>query len=185
MANKSRAVSGKPLPRSYDLQAAFGTRFFVTIAVVALAIAPATSSAQDAVYGPLQLYDGSWIATASSGGKPNLIHNDCARVGNYFACQQTVGGKVGALLVFVPREEPGKYYTQAIGTDGRAFGRGNLEIAGVRWTYSSEERDGDTTKYHRTTNAFSGQDRIHYEISESRDGTHWTVTRSGDEVRKK
>lgn len=182
--NRSRAVSGMPLARAYGLRAACGTRFFVAIAVAALAIAPATSNAQDAIYGPLQLYEGSWIATSSSRGKPDLIHNDCARVGNYFACQQTVNGKVGALLVFVPREEPGKYFTQAIDTDGRAIGRGNLEIAGEHWTYSSEGRDADTVKYYRTTNTFSGHDRIHYEMSESRNGTVWTVTRSGDEVRK-
>lgn len=67
---------------------------------------------------------------------------------------------------------------------GLAAGRGELEIAGDHWTYSSKyQDDSGKTIYHHTTNIFTGKDKIHYEQSESTDGEHWTVKGGGDEVR--
>jgi hypothetical protein len=134
-------------------------------------------------YEPLRLYAGKWRAIpADATSKPDELVDECALTGKYFTCQQTVNGKVGALLVFVPTGTPGHYYTNAITPDGYAGGRGELEIVGERWVYSSKSPDG---KFHRTLNLFTGRDKIHFELSDSTDGEHWEVRRSGDEVRVK
>ncbi len=141
--------------------------------------------AADPVYDPLWLYQGTWELSKHNPGAPvesNKIQNDCGHVGKFFMCQQTVDGKLGALIIFVPRETAGHYYTQALSPDGKAMGRGELEIEGDRWTYPAKEEENGKTKYYRTTNVFSGKDHIHFEQSESADGKNWTVAASGDEV---
>jgi hypothetical protein len=158
----------------------------IAFCVIVLAAIISSRGADDSVYAPLWLYQGNWIASAKDlalGASPDQLTDDCALVGQYFTCQQTVNGKVGALLVFVPAETPGHYFTNAIVPQGYAGGRGELEISGDRWTYSSKSVDGDKTTYHRTLNIFTGKDHIHYEQGESVDGINWTVTGSGDEVR--
>jgi len=142
--------------------------------------------AADPAFEPLWKYQGTWdVKRSAAGAAPvsDKLQNDCAEIGRFFLCQQTVNGKVGALIVFTPAETTGHYYTQAIMPDGKAGGRGELEIQGDRWTYPSKEEDGGKTKYYRTVNVFSGKDRIHFEQSESADGKTWTVNASGDEVR--
>ena len=106
-------------------------------------------------------------------------------VGKYFACQQTVNGQTGALLIFIPKaNNTGHYYTQNVNLQGRASGVGDLEISGDRWVYSSRwDQGGGKSTYYRTTNVFSGKNRIHYEQAESSNGRDWKVTNSGDEVR--
>ncbi len=91
--------------------------------------------AADDPYAALRLYDGSW--EARSGEKADRLTDQCALVGTYFVCQQTVNGKVGALLVFVPAAAPGQFYTQNILPEGWATGRGEVRIDGNHWTYSS------------------------------------------------
>ena len=150
------------------------------LAFVLLAAAPLFAADP---YEPLTLYQGSWEAKTTGAEKPDHLTNECARVGRFYACQQTVNGKPGALLVFVPAEPAGLYYTQAILQEGFATGRAELRIDGNRWTYSSKSERNGKTKYHRTLNTFTGRDKIHYEIGESDDGQTWTVTRSGDEQR--
>ncbi len=140
--------------------------------------------AADDPYASLRLYDGSWeVRNGSNSAKPDRLTDHCTLVGTYFVCQQSVNGKVGALLVFVPTATPGHFYTDNVLPDGRSTGRGDLTIDGDRWTYNSKgEREGKTTWY-RTVNVFTGSDRIHSEGSESADGEHWTVKRSNDLVR--
>jgi hypothetical protein len=158
-----------------------------TIGILLLALLsspPTRNTVDDPVYGPLWLYQGGWqIATKNGEGKPAHLENQCALVGKYFTCQQTVNGKVGALIVFVPAEKPGHYYTQAILPEGHATGRGELEIDSDHWTYSGKDEVDGKTVYSRTTNVFKGKDHIHYEQSESADGVQWTVKNSGDEER--
>jgi hypothetical protein len=139
----------------------------------------------DSVFEPLWQYQGTWQFTMIvPGSKPvsNKIQNDCAEIGQFFLCQQTVDGKVAALLTFTPSQTKGHYYTQAVLPDGHASGRGELEIQGDRWTYPSQEEENGKTTYYRITNDFSGKDRIHFERSESADGKTWKVLSSGDEV---
>jgi len=139
--------------------------------------------AADPAFESLWLYQGTWQVN-KAGAAPDKLQNDCAEIGHFFLCQQTVNGKVGALIVFTPAETAGHYYTQAIMADGKASGRrGDLEIQGDRWTYPSKEEAGGKTKYYRVVNVFSGKDRIHFEQGESTDGKTWTVNASGDEVR--
>lgn len=156
-----------------------------TVCFFAIAMLPLPAK-DKSLYASLWLYNGTWQATKSdapAGVKPDVIKDDCALVGTYFACQQTVNGKVGSLLIFVPAAQPGHFYTQAVVPQGFATGRGELQIENEHWTYSSKAEENGKTTYYRATNVFSGKDRIHFEQLESPDGTHWTVTGSGDEVR--
>jgi hypothetical protein len=160
------------------------------IALLVLALANQTghnSKSADAVYAPLWLYQGTWKITrksADKGAKPEQLVNHCALLGKYFACEQTVNGSEGGLVIFIPAEKPGHYYTQTITAQGRATGKADLEIAGDHWTYSSRWPQGNgKIVYYRTTNVFTGKDHVHFEQAESADGTQWTVKDSGDEVR--
>jgi hypothetical protein len=111
------------------------------------------------------------------------LRNDCAALGKYFACQQTVNGSVVGLLVFISTGTPGHYYTQILLPEGRATGRDEMEISGNQWIFTSSRRDGSKTTYYRTVNAFSGKSRIHFERDESTDGKQWVKTGSGDQVK--
>ncbi len=158
--------------------------FATVLAVIAfgLPVVQAPGSA-DATYAPLWLYNGTWQITKNGAAKPDVLLNQCALVGKYFTCQQTVNGAVSALLVFVPANAPGQYYTQSVMPDGRGAGRGSLKIEGDRWTYSSTWDQGGRTTYYKTTNTFNGKTRIHFEQQESTDNKDWKTTGSGDEVR--
>jgi hypothetical protein len=152
---------------------------------ISFALACERLFAADSAFEPLWKYQGTWEFTMNTPGSApvsNKIQNDCADIGQFFLCQQTVDDKVAALLIFTPAESKGRYYTQPILPDGHAAGRGELEIQGDRWTYPSKEEESGTTKYYRITNIFSGKDRIHFERSESIDGKTWRVLASGEEV---
>lgn len=137
-------------------------------------------------YAPLRLYDGAWTVTMHDPqGKDttDALVNACHLFGRFFACQQTVNGKVGALVVFVPADSPGHYYTQNVLADDRALGRGELTIEGGHWIYLGHDEENGKTTWYRTTNEFTGNDRIHFESAQSPDNKTWTVNQSGDEVR--
>ena len=162
-------------------------RFILTalIAVTALMGATRTRGATDS-YAPLRLYEGTWQVTQTTpaGRQPDRLVNDCAQIGHYFACQQTVNGKPGPLVVFIPEIVPGHYHTQVVLPDGTALGpSGSLTIAGDRWTYLGQP-SAKGVRY-RTINVFSGHDRIHFESARSTDGKTWTVTMAGDETRER
>ena len=143
--------------------------------------------AANPAFEPLWLYQGTWDVTRSVPGSTPVtdkLQNDCVDIGQFFLCQQTVNGKVAALVTFTPAETKGHYYTQPVLPDGHATGRGQLEIDGDHWTYPSKEESNGKTTYYRTTNIFTGKDRIHFEQAESADGKTWKVTGSGDEIRK-
>jgi hypothetical protein len=152
-------------------------------------LATITTGAAGLMYGadaytPLWLYQGTWKATSqSAGGAPTskIINNECARIGQFFGCQQTIDGKAGALILFLPVGQQGHYYTQAVTMEGLATGRGELLIEGDRWTYSSKSKQDGKDVFHRTTNDFTGANRIHFEQAESADGEHSVVKSSGDE----
>ncbi len=135
-------------------------------------------------YTPLQLYSGSWRITRKDSPKPDELKNQCELVGKFFTCQQTVNGEVSALLIFIPEGKPGHYVTQSINPDGRALGRGELQINGNQWVYTSIWNQGNGQDvYFKTTNVFSGRDHIHYEQQQSANGKDWTTKNSGDETR--
>lgn len=132
-------------------------------------------------YVPLQRYEGTWRVMPDGKSKPDRLVNDCARVGRFFACQQTVNGKPGPLLIFIP-DSAGHYYTQAVRGDGAAVGPpGRLNISGDHWVYLSKA-DSKGVRY-RTINDFQGSDRVHFVVAHSTDGKSWVVTLSGIEER--
>jgi len=144
------------------------------------------AASPEAVYAPLWLYKGTWKVTKKdqpASAKPDNLLNQCALVGKYLACQQTVNGAVSALLIFVPAKSPGQYFTQSVMPDGRAGGRGDLAIEGDKWTFASNWNQGGKTTFYKTINVFSGKNRIHFEQQESTDNKEWKTTGSGDEVR--
>src|SRR6266852_6386672 len=92
---------------------------------ICLLLTGASLFASDSPYEPLWLYQGSWDAARPAAGAAaasDTLVNDCALAGQFFTCQQTVNGKVTALLVFIPADTPGRYYTQALLPNGRATG---------------------------------------------------------------
>ena len=144
--------------------------------------ATAALQAADA-YTPLWLYSGSWRVTHKDQPADKLT-NQCALVGHFFTCEQTVNGIAGNLLIFVPvPNKPGQYYTQNVRPEGRASARGDLEIQGDRWVYTSTWDQGGSTVYYRTTNVFTGKTKIQFEQAESSDRKNWTVKNSGEEIR--
>lgn len=135
-------------------------------------------------YATLTRFNGTWRITRKTVDKPETMVNQCAKVGHFYACDQSVNGGAGALLVFIPRtDKPGVYYTQNIRPEGRATSRGDLEIQGDTWTFLSNWDDGGRTTYYRTVNTFVGRNRITFVQSESRNNKDWTVTNSGEEMR--
>ncbi len=164
------------------------TGWFISTALIAATALMGMTRAQGAVdpYAPLRLYEGAWQVTQTTpaGRKPDRLVNDCARIGRYFACQQTVNSKPGALVVFIPDTVPDHYHTQIVLPDGAALGpAGALILAGDHWTYLGEP-DAKGLRY-RTINVFNGHDRIHFESARSTDGKTWTVTMAGDETRQR
>lgn len=144
------------------------------------------SQASDATFTALLAYQGAWRVTrlnAAPGAKPEELVNHCAVLGQYFACQQTIDGQAGNLVVFIATSKPDHFYTQNITRQGRATSRADLLIAGDQWTYTNTWDEGGKTTYYRTTNTFSGKNKIHFEQAESPDGKEYKVTGSGDEVR--
>ena len=128
-------------------------------------------------YAPLKLYEGAWRLQIGS-KPPDEISNRCAQLSTFFVCEQVVNGKRAALITFLPKDQPGQYWTNSLSPDAKANGRGELTIMGDRWVYL-----GHDIKYYRTVNIFTGRDRIHFESAESDDGEKWVVTNSGEESR--
>ena len=144
-------------------------------------------SAASDPYAPLYLYEGRWIFTttgSSSMKKSENVTTHCDRLGTYFLCEQTIDGDQDDLMVFIPREQSGHYYTQSVTKDDYASGRGELLIEGDRWTYLDKAEQNGKTTYYRNVNVFTGKNQIHFEQSESSDGVKWTVISSGDEMRQ-
>ena len=156
------------------------------VLLAALIQGGALAAAADNPYTPLWLYQGTWRVTRANsapGAKPDELVNQCALLGTYFTCGQSVNGKPSELLIFTPAEQPGHFYTQAVNPDGRATGRGNLEVSGDHWTFTTMWDQGGQTTYYRTVNVFTGKDKIHFEQAESANRKDFKITGSGDEVR--
>jgi hypothetical protein len=150
--------------------------------LVLFAFTAATLLGADA-YTPLWLYNGSWRITHKD-QPPDKLTNQCALVGHYFTCEQTVNGVPGSLLIFIPvPNKPGHYYTQNVRPEGRASSRGDLEIQGDHWVYTSTWDQGGSTIYYRNTNIFIGKTKIQFEQAESKDNKNWTIKSAGEETR--
>lgn len=158
----------------------------LALAALFAAFASPALAGEAADYAPLQLYQGSWVVTLQGGGKTVRLENACGRIGTIYGCQQTVDGKAGGWVLFLPTDTAGKWKTQHIGLDGRSGERtGDLTIAGDLWTYMDVEPASGGQTWTRVTNRFDGPDKTHFEIAASTDGKAWTVTAAGDDVRVK
>jgi hypothetical protein len=153
------------------------------LAVAHIAAAPAATP--DA-YQALQAMEGRWIATTSH-GRSQTIENRCARTGLFFACEQVVGGKAAALVVFLPRESGERrlvFHTQTLTAAGDRPGPWReLTIEAERWTYSDIDKPAHGQLRKRTVDTYSGPDAMHVEIQASTDDERWTTTASEDLAR--
>jgi hypothetical protein len=151
-------------------------------ATLILALPRLAASSGDA-FGPLWTYNGSWDIKRSDSADPDHLVNHCALIGQYFACQQTVNGTPGNLVVFVATSTAGQYRTQNVTPSGRATGVADLQIQGNTWTYSNTWDQGGKTTWYKTVNVFSGTNHIHFEQMESTNDRDWTTKVTGDEQR--
>jgi len=140
---------------------------------------------------PLAIYDGEWSVRADhpwSGAAPGSadhLTSRCQRFTLYFACEQTINGKPTSLLVYTDTGEEGRLNTRTIAPNGLAGGRGDLTIAGARWTYLDKPPATLAGNWSRVENLVKDRDHIRFEEYESADqGKTWTLTNSGDEVRQ-
>ena len=147
------------------------------------------SAVSDDPYAPLKLYDGKWDATTTIGGEGVMhLENHCAQTGVFFVCEQSLEGKPGALVVFLPVNKLAgggeEYRNTALRPDGSAPGPWNkVVIEGERWVYSWDEEDPGKKILWRNVNQFSGRDKIHFEVQKSEDGKTWKTVKGGDEKR--
>ncbi len=152
-----------------------------------LGILQAAEPSPEQMLAPLRVYAGRWKVTRDKmarDAKPEDLETECASIGRYFACQQTVNGAVGGLLLVIPSNKEGLYNTQTVLPSGRATGTGELQIASNKWIFfSSWNQGGGKTIRYRTTYTFSGRDRLHFEQEESSDGKQWKRIGAGDQVR--
>lgn len=136
-------------------------------------------------YAPLRVYQGTWQVTHSGGAaatKPYTLVDQCAELGKYYACGQTVNGSAGSLIIFITHGA-NRFVTQTIMPDGRAGGEVILDLSGDTWTYSSRRDEYGKTTFYRNVNVFTGRTKIHYVNEHSADQKNWTVDEEGDEVK--
>ena len=137
-------------------------------------------------FGVLRAYDGTWQVTPTGQAKTDTLVNQCAVLGKFYACGQTVNGKSVGMVIFIPQtDKPGHFKTQTIMAEGRATGLVDLQIEGEMWTYMSRRDEYGKTTFYRTINQFTGKNRIHFEQAHSSDGKQWIVDGAGDEVRRR
>ena len=143
------------------------------------------SSVQNAAkdFEPLMAYAGTWQVSRAGAPKPETLINKCEVLGEFFACAQNVDGQAGPLVVFLRHGEPGHYQVQNIMPSGRATGLTELQLTGNTWTYFNRQSENGVATYYKTTNVFSGKNKIHFESSHSSNNKDFTVDASGDEVK--
>jgi hypothetical protein len=157
--------------------------------VVCLAgmVATAPAWAADDPYAALKLYSGVWQVKPDSGA-PIRLENHCEAAGLFFVCEQVVGAKTAALVVFLPTGagDAGTqtYRTQALGAPQEASGGwSRLTISGHSWIYEPEDVPAGQKDLERTVNVFIDDDHIHFEVQHSTEGGPWIRKTSGNEER--
>ncbi|HEY7853099.1 MAG TPA: hypothetical protein VIB82_08990 [Caulobacteraceae bacterium] len=154
----------------------------ISAALLATWAAPALAASVDP-YDALKAMEGHWVATTSH-GRIQTVENRCARTGLFFVCEQVVGGKPAALVVFLPKETGGRrlvFHTQTLTAAGDRPGPWReLTVEADRWTYSSLDKAHGKEGRVRTVDTFSGPDFMHVETQASTDGESWTTLRSED-----
>ena len=141
-----------------------------------------------AAFAPLKVYDGTWTIvsthTAAGDGRPDTLVNHCTEGTGFYTCEQLINGKSLALLVFTATDDPTKFHSQPVLSNGVAAGISDLIIVGDHWTFLSSGTDSNGRQiFYRTENIFSGRDKIHFELYQSGDNKTWVKNNQGDEVR--
>jgi len=170
----------------------------VALAVIAMSGAPSAAPATaqsvtaDDPFSDLTIYDGNWTVHAThpwSGapaGTAEHLQSRCERFTLYFACEQTVNGKVLALIVYTKGETRRHFNTRTIAPNGLAGGRGDLVIDGTHWTYLDKPPASLTGPWSRVENVIVDRDHIRFEEFQSADeGKTWAQTNGGTEERVK
>ena len=141
-------------------------------------------------FAPLTVYNGTWTVKAEhpwSGdavGSFDHLVSRCKAFTLYFACEQTVNGKVQGLLVYSAGSSAGQLHSRLIAPDGLAAARGDLTLDGNRWTYLDKPPATLRGSWSRVVNTVVDHNHIQFEEWESVDeGRTWKKTNSGTEVR--
>jgi hypothetical protein len=139
----------------------------------------------------LTAYSGNWRVVRKGvdpSAKPERLQNNCATIGTYYACQQTINGTIGGVLIFIPSGGSGHFITQNVAPSGRATGTGELNIeagAAARWIFLSSWNNGTKTIRYRTIDVFTTKNKIEFQQEESEDnGKSWRTTGSGEYIRE-
>lgn len=142
-------------------------------------------------FAKLAIYDGAWTVHAShpwSGGpagSADQLISRCHRFAAYFACEQTINGAPASLIVYTVGDESGRLNTRTITPNGLAGGRGDLTLAGARWTYVDRPPASLKGDWSRTENLVTDRDHIRFEeYASSDEGKTWRLTNAGEEVRR-
>ncbi|HEY2179155.1 MAG TPA: hypothetical protein VGH15_11275 [Caulobacteraceae bacterium] len=151
----------------------------LALSVAILAAMPVVAAATNP-YEALKAMEGSWIATTAH--RTQTVDNHCARTGLFFVCEQAIGGKSTALVVFLPKETSGRrlvFHTQTLTSAGDRPGPWReLVIDAGRWTYSTLEKPLHGQRRTRTVDTYSGPDHMHAEVEASSDGERWVPVAS-------
>ncbi|GAC1391910.1 MAG: hypothetical protein NVSMB31_09590 [Vulcanimicrobiaceae bacterium] len=139
--------------------------------------------------GKIAVYAGTWntsiehFATKYSKARVDSasVTNACWRSNDYYACNQIVGGKSAALIVYTYDTAGKVYHTHAVPKDGSPAQGGELRIVGNTWTYPWKDHDGSKTVYIRILNTFRDPATIDFRQEVSLDNAHWTLTAQGVE----
>ena len=141
-------------------------------------------------FAPLAIYNGTWTVRAAhpwSGGAPGTLDHlvsRCQPFTLYFACEQTVNGRVLSLIVYTAGSSPRELHTRFIEPGGLPGGRGDLRLDGNHWTYLDKPSDKMKGNWSRVENFIIDHDHIRFEEYESSDqGKSWTETNFGTEER--
>lgn len=139
----------------------------------------------------LSLYQGGWktrIDDAASEFGPAShsevdLKNDCWRFSRFFACQQTVDGKPGGLVVFAWDDTAKVYRSWPIGAGADPVHPGVMQIDGDTWIFPWEQPvDGKSMRL-RVVNRFIDHNTIEYRKEVWRDAQGWTAIGRGVETR--
>jgi hypothetical protein len=161
------------------------------LALLLLTLLQAPPTTQTDPLAPLMVYNGTWTVHTlhpfgdGPQGVDEKLESHCTRGTAFVSCEQVINGKSVELIVYVPGEHPGEFYTKTVMPSGLSTDRAVMTISGSRWTYIAKAVQGGKTTTYRTENYFEGKDNIRFEEWESTDGTMWTKTNEGHETRVK
>lgn len=167
-------------------------RCAVIAPILAMSVAASASAADADPFAPLAICSGVWAVRAAHpwSGAPSgavaRLSSHCERFSRYFVCEQTVNREPASLIVYTAGDAAGRLYTRTIAANGLAGGRGDLTLAGSRWTYTDEPPAPLKGDWSRTLNVVSDPDHIHFEGYRSADeGRTWRLFNSGREDRRR